>query len=153
MSNSENSRYGSDVGQVTCHFDLECPTSNLKTWKLEPELEISSSSQVKFNHYQFQVFKFKTWRTRKFQVKFEKLQTWTRFIKIRTSKVRKELHYDQNFQKMWNKKLFSYIHFRNLKLSKGIIKIIKTKLWTKLDDDTLSSLVFLKAFYKNEALN
>ena len=28
-----------------------------------------------------------------------------------------------------------------------------TKLCTKLDDDTLSSLVFLKAFYKNEALN
>ena len=27
------------------------------------------------------------------------------------------------------------------------------KLCTKLDDDTLSSLVFLKAFYKNEALN
>ena len=28
-----------------------------------------------------------------------------------------------------------------------------TKLCTKLDDDTLSSLVFLKAFYKNEAPN
>ena len=28
-----------------------------------------------------------------------------------------------------------------------------TKLRTKLDDDTLSSLVFLKAFYKNEAPN
>jgi len=27
------------------------------------------------------------------------------------------------------------------------------KLWTKLDDDTLSSLVFLKAFYNNEASN
>ena len=61
---------------------LECPTRALKTWKLEPKLEISSSSQVKFDHYQFQVFKFKTWRTQKFQVKFEKLQTWTRFIKI-----------------------------------------------------------------------
>ena len=53
---------------------LECPTSNLKTWKLEPELEISSSSQVKFNYYQFQVFKFKTWRTWKFQVKSS--QVW-----------------------------------------------------------------------------
>ena len=61
---------------------VECPTRALKTWKLEPELEISSSSRVKFNHYQFQVFKFKTWRTWKFQVKFDKLQTWTRFIKI-----------------------------------------------------------------------
>ena len=28
-----------------------------------------------------------------------------------------------------------------------------TKLCIKLDDDTLSSLVFLKAFYKNEAPN
>ena len=28
-----------------------------------------------------------------------------------------------------------------------------TKLCTKLDDDTLSSLVFFKAFYKNEAPN
>ena len=28
-----------------------------------------------------------------------------------------------------------------------------TKHCTKLDDDTISSLVFLKAFYKNEALN
>ena len=72
--------------QLTCFFNLiqrrsvllqllldqqgvECPTRALKTWKLEPELEISSSSQVKFNHYQFQVFKFKTWRTQKFQVK------------------------------------------------------------------------------------
>ena len=48
---------------------VECPTGSLKTWKLELELEISSSSQVRFNHYQFQVFKFKTWRTWKFQVK------------------------------------------------------------------------------------
>ena len=48
---------------------IECPTRALKAWKLEPELEISSSSQVRFNHYQFQVFKFKTWRTRNFQVK------------------------------------------------------------------------------------
>ena len=44
---------------------LECPTRALKTWKLE----ISSSSQVRFNLYQFQVFRFKTWRTWKFQVK------------------------------------------------------------------------------------
>ena len=55
------------------------------------------------------------------------------------------------FKKGETKNYFFHIHFRNLKLSKGIIKIIKTKLWTKLDDDTLSSLVFLKAFYKNEA--
>ena len=50
-------------------YTIECPTRALKTWKLETELEISSSSQVRFNHYQFQVFRFKTWRTRKFQVK------------------------------------------------------------------------------------
>ena len=50
-------------------YKVECPTRALKTWKLELELEISSSSQVRFNHYQFQVFKFKTWRTWKFQVK------------------------------------------------------------------------------------
>ena len=114
--------------------------------------------------------------------------------------MRKELHYDQKFQKNVKQKFIVLIfHFRNLKLSKGIIKIIKTfpnflmcgiqsdiplllrklvnalkcipptsveserafsitgqfatKLRTKLDDDTLSSLVFLNAFYKNEAPN
>ena len=52
---------------------------NLKTWT-----RTWNWSQVRFIHYQFQVFKFKTWRNQKFssQVKFEKLQTWTRFIKI-----------------------------------------------------------------------
>ena len=57
------------VGKGNKVCNLECPTRPLKTWKLETELEISSSSQVRFNHYQFQVFRFKTWRTRKFQVK------------------------------------------------------------------------------------
>ena len=64
-----NEEQGSINSVPTYIEQLECPTRALKTWKLEPELEISSSSQVRFNHYQFQVFKFKTWRTRKFQVK------------------------------------------------------------------------------------
>ena len=52
---------------------------NLKTWKLETELEISSSSQVRFNHFQVQVWNLKNPKISS-QVKFEKLQTWTRLI-------------------------------------------------------------------------
>jgi hypothetical protein len=76
------------------------------------------------------------------QVKFEKLQTQTRFIKIRTS----------------NWKLFNALKCIpptsvESERAFSITGQFATKLRTKLDDDTLSSLVFLKAFYKNEAPN
>ena len=100
-------------------------------WKLENlNLNLKFQVQVK-SGLTIISFKFSSLKLEEPEI-FKSSQVWKvtnlnlKFIKIRTSKVRKELHYDQNFQKMWNKKLFFYIHFRNLKLSKGIIKIIKT---------------------------
>ena len=96
---------------------------NLKTWTRTWNFKFKSSLTIIS-------FKFSSLKLEEPE-NFKSSQVWKvtnlnlKFIKIRTSKVRKELHYDQNFQKMWNKKLFFYIHFRNLKLSKGIIKIIK----------------------------
>ena len=99
-------------------------------WKLENlNLNLKFQVQVK-SGLTIISFKFSSLKLEEPE-NFKSSQVWKvtnlnlKFIKIRTSKVRKELHYDQNFQKMWNKKLFFYIHFRNLKLSKGIIKIIK----------------------------
>ena len=123
---------------IIVFYDLpfSCPPDS-NHWKLQI---YGSSSNLNPNlKFQVQVkssltiisFKFSSLKLEEPE-NFKSSQVWKvtnlnlKFIKIRTSKVRKELHYDQNFQKMWNKKLFFYIHFRNLKLSKGIIKIIKT---------------------------
>ena len=58
------------------------------------------------------------------------------------------LHYDKKCQKKCQTKNYCpYIPFYKFTGQ------FATKLRTKLDDDTLSSLVFLKAFYKNEAPN